>query len=378
MEKTRELFDQMHQIIEHIPETAQKYKDAGKKLIGVLPIYTPEELIYAAGMLPFGCWGGQVTISKAAAYLPPFACSIMQAVMELALSGSYDILDGLVISVPCDTLKCLTQNFKSACPNVKQIVCVYPQNNKLEASVTYLVKHLTKIKASLEEIAGKEITEDALQEAIAVYNENRRALMEFCSLVAEKPGLVSAKDRHAVIKSRLYLDKKEHTAMVLAVNSALKEAPAPKFQGQKVVLAGILAEPNAFLDVFDDLNLAVVGDELAQESRQFRVPVPAEGAPGLERLARQWQNVEGCCLVADQEKTRTKRIADMAKQQKADGVVFVQMKFCDPDEFDYPWIKKELDARGIPVLNIEIDQQMQSAGQLQTRLQAFSEQLSMM
>ena len=33
------------------------YKDAGKKCIGVMPYYAPEELVYAAGMMPFGMWG---------------------------------------------------------------------------------------------------------------------------------------------------------------------------------------------------------------------------------------------------------------------------------------------------------------------------------
>ena len=32
-------------------------KDAGKKCIGVMPYYAPEELVYAAGMMPFGMWG---------------------------------------------------------------------------------------------------------------------------------------------------------------------------------------------------------------------------------------------------------------------------------------------------------------------------------
>ena len=30
------------------------YKAEGKKVIGVLPYYAPEELVYAAGMVPFG------------------------------------------------------------------------------------------------------------------------------------------------------------------------------------------------------------------------------------------------------------------------------------------------------------------------------------
>ena len=33
-----------------------EYKAQGKKVIGVLPYYAPEELVYAAGMVPMGIW----------------------------------------------------------------------------------------------------------------------------------------------------------------------------------------------------------------------------------------------------------------------------------------------------------------------------------
>ena len=45
------------------------YKDAGKKCIGVMPYYAPEELVYAAGMMPFGMWGSNSkTIQRAKEY----------------------------------------------------------------------------------------------------------------------------------------------------------------------------------------------------------------------------------------------------------------------------------------------------------------------
>ena len=46
------------------------YKDAGKKCIGVMPYYAPEELVYAAGMMPFGMWGSNSkTIQRAKEYI---------------------------------------------------------------------------------------------------------------------------------------------------------------------------------------------------------------------------------------------------------------------------------------------------------------------
>ena len=370
-------FDKFHQIIDNIPQTAAAIKATGKKLVGVTPVFAPEELIYAAGMQPFGCWGGQVDIAKATAYLPPFACSVVQAITEQAMSGAYNILDAILMSVPCDTLKCTTQNIKSACPKLPQMICVYPQNNKLEASVPFAMKQFERVKKFMENLSGNTVTEEALNHAIDVYNENRQALLDFTALCAQKPGLVSAKDRHAVSKSRLYMDKQEHTALVKELNATLAAAEAPKGPFHKIILAGIMAEPNVFLDVFDSQGFAIVGDELAQESRQFRTLAP-DAPTALERMARQWQNVSGECFTADQFKTRTKAIVELAQKNNADAVVYVQMKFCDPDEFDWPWVKKALDEAGIPSLNVEIDQQSISAGQNITRVQAFKELLEAM
>ena len=66
---------------------------------------------------------------------------------------------------------------------------------------------------------------------------------------------------------------------------------------------------------------------------------------------------------------------EQAKERKAKGVVVFMMKFCDPEEFDYPIYKKELDDAGIPILYLEVDQQIDSFEQLRTRVQSFAEMI---
>ena len=68
-------------------------------------------------------------------------------------------------------------------------------------------------------------------------------------------------------------------------------------------------------------------------------------------------------------------LIDLVREKKADAVVIFMMKFCDPEEFDYPIYKKELEAAGIPMLYLEIDQQIDSFEQIRTRVQSFTEML---
>ncbi len=156
----------------------------------------------------------------------------------------------------------------------------------------------------------------------------------------------------------------------------LQKSPAEQWKGKKVVLSGITAEPDDLLDILQENNLTVVGDDLAHESRQFRTDVPAGNDP-LRRLAEQWSIFEGCSMAYDPEKKRGDMIIDMVKQTEADGVILCMMKFCDPEEFDYPILSVQFEKANIPMLFLEIDQQVKSFEQSRTRIQGFSEMLNL-
>ena len=65
----------------------------------------------------------------------------------------------------------------------------------------------------------------------------------------------------------------------------------------------------------------------------------------------------------------------MVQEADADAVIYCQLKFCDPDEFDYPLVKDAMEQACIPMLQLEFEQQMESAEQLRTRVQGFAELL---
>ena len=61
----------------------------GKKAVGIMPYYAPEELVYAAGMVPFGMWGAEIQVSESKRYFPAFYCSIVHTVLDLAIRGEF-------------------------------------------------------------------------------------------------------------------------------------------------------------------------------------------------------------------------------------------------------------------------------------------------
>lgn len=351
---------------------AEHQQRTGKGAIGMMPIYAPEELVHATGYLPVGLWGGHQSVAKARTYLPPFACSVMQQVMELECQGAYDELAAVVFSVPCDTLKCMSQKWKGTAP---VLVFTHPQNRNLEAANRFLVEEYSRLQIKLEAITGVKITNAALEHSICVYNENRAALREFSALAADHPEAVSAVDRHAVFKARLFMEKSQHTALLHTLMDALRALPVLPWDGKKVVVTGILVEPDGLLELFDELKLSIVSDDLAQESRQVRVDVPGGNEPPLYRLAKVWQNMYGCSVATDTKKGRGKMLMDMARKGEADAVIVAMMKFCEPEEWDYPVYYREFEEKGVRSLMIEVDQEITSFEQARTRLQSLVETL---
>ena len=373
MRTAKEIINEFKAIADNPRKAMDDYKkETGKGAVGIMPVYCPEEIVHAAGYLPIGMWGAQKKqISKARTYLPPFACSIMQSVMELQLEGVYDDLEAVIFSVPCDTLKCMSQKWNRPVP---AIVFTHPQNRKIakDAANVFAREEFNIVKEKLEDILDVHISNKAIKNSIAVYNENRAACREFSDVAAEYAAVVTPSDRHAVIKARWFMEKSRHTALVKELIAALKAEPAPEFKGKKIIVTGIQVEPYDVLDIFQENGFAIVADDLAQETRNFRQDVPDDD-DALMALARAWNEFDGCSLATDANKPKGQMIIDAVKKYGADAVVVCMMKFCDPEEFDYPILLQEFEAAGVKNLYIEIDQESTAFEQVNTRIQTFAE-----
>lgn len=351
------------------------YLSQGKKVIGCFPVYTPEELVHASGMIPFGLWGGKTELKLVKSYLPAFACPIMQSTLEFGLRGTYQGLSAVIIPALCDTFRCMTQNWRFGVQTIPMIPIVYPQNRTSPASVDYLISEYENVLSMLSTITGMMMNEKALSESIAIYNEHNAIMREFAKVANDHLDVVTPQVRHTVMKSAHFYEKSEHTAIVREIIEALNALPVYKFTGKKIVLSGITCEPDALLDIFTENNIAIVGDDLAQEMRQYRTDTPLKGGGGLKRLALQWNARYGCSLAHELGKPRGKMLADMCKETGATGVVACLMKFCDPEEYDLPYIVADLRDAALPCLTIEIDQQNTSYEQIRTRIQTFCEMI---
>ncbi|OCN03062.1 2-hydroxyglutaryl-CoA dehydratase [Clostridium sp. W14A] len=358
----------------------EHYKSKGMKAVGVMPYFAPEELVFAAGMFPAGMWGSNTkSISRAKEYCASFYCSLVQLDLEMLLDGTMDGLDAVITPTCCDTLRPNSQNIKVAMKNkMKVIFLAHPQNRFPECGVKYTESCYNKIRAELDEVSGHKTTDEEIQNAIKVYNRSRAARREFVKLAGAHPEAVSAVMRSGVLKASYFMLKDEYADKLEALNAELKALPASDWKGVRIVTSGIICDNPTLLKILDDNKCAIVADDVAQETRSFRCDAPEDDADPIHALAIQFRNQDYDILLYDKFSSQNRRgeyVAKMCKDNHADGLILFMQQFCDPEEMEYPYLKKALDAAGIPHIRLGIDHQMRDFGQAQTAIQAFADVL---
>ena len=357
------------------------YKAAGKKCIGVMPYYAPEELVYAAGMIPFGMWGSnKKTISRAKEYCATFYCTIAQLDLEMLLDGTMDLLDGVITPTICDTLRPMSQNIRVAMS--EKLPCIFlahPQNRFADWGKKFCLDQYNHIKGELEKIAGHAIEDADITRAIKVYNRSRAARRAFVKLASEHCDVIDPIMRSAVLKAAWFMDKADYTEKLEALNAALSALDAAQWKGVKVVTSGIICDNPTLLKIFKDNNVAIAADDVAHESRAFRVDASEEGDP-MMALCEQFTNIDYDVLLYDPQSNKNRRgefVANLVRESGAQGLILFMQQFCDPEEMEFPYLKRALDEAGIPFIKLGVDQQMRDFGQAATAIQAFADVLAL-
>jgi len=347
----------------------KKYLAEGKKVVLVAPYYAPEEIVDSMGAVPMSVYGADMELNESKRYFPAFLCSIAQSIVELGIKGEYDGASALIVPSLCDTLKVLGQNFKVAVPSIPFIPMNYPQNRVPEFGAKYCLAGYQRLAEKLEEVLGTAFRDEKLKESIKVYNKHNDLMRRAAALMGRKG--ISAKDRSDVFKSAMFMTKAEHNELLKELIEELslmddKKADLP------VYVTGIIADNPELNAIIDGCGYTIAGDDIAAQSRGYRVDAP-EAHTGTMSLVKKYQAQDNDSILYDPAKKHVDYVVKEAKACGAKGIIFVLTKFCDPEEFDYPMIKKACEAAGMPLVKIETDRQMVNYEQARTALETFAE-----
>lgn len=369
-------------IKEFIDVAANPYKSVAElkekkkqKVLGCFPMDIPEELINAAGILPVVLWESNELITIGHSRIMPFNCGLTRSVVDDAMKGKLDFLDGMLF---CDT--CLqARNLPFIIErNSKQRYLEYfylPPILRSPAARDYLLNNLRKLKMSLEEFGGQRISDDLLNDSIEKSNRNRFLLRRLYELRQSKPGILRAAEVKAVVQAGLLMAKEDHNALLEKLIAKIEAAPAPKSSKIRAILAGYLcfAPRTDMLDLIEDCGIDIVDDYIYVGSRYFTNEIEVNGNPLAAMAKRFLSPVPPCPTKVDWESDWIDYIVEVYKRSKAQGVVTLVAKFCPPLINYYSEIRRKLASAGIPEVLLEIEHEIVSLEQSKTRVKAFVE-----
>jgi len=349
------------------------------RVIGCYPVWAPAEVIHAAGMLPVSLLGGgtSVELTHADARFQSFVCSIAKSTLELGFQGRVAGVDGLVFSNICDVARNLGSIYRRNFPGTFVEYLHLPQNSTSSSVVPYLAAELRRLAAAFEAAFGLKVTEAALAAAIEAYDALRTRIRALYALRIAEPQKLGTTELYAILRAATLLPVAEATAALDALLPSVAARDARPRDRLRVVVEGAFCEqpPLGLLEVLEEAGCYVVEDDLLLGWRWYTADVGTDGDP-FERLASAYVNLAVPSSTRHESRThRATGLIEKVRRGRADAVVFMPAKFCEPALFDYVLMKQGLDREGIPHLLVEFEEKMWTFERTRNEIETFVESM---
>jgi|WetSurMetagenome_2_1015567.scaffolds.fasta_scaffold144572_2 benzoyl-CoA reductase/2-hydroxyglutaryl-CoA dehydratase subunit BcrC/BadD/HgdB len=354
----------------------------GKKVIGAFCIYAPEELAYAADASMVGlCGGADFSVPDGEAVLPRNLCPLIKSFYGFKLNGTcpyFQSSDLVVGETTCDGKKKVYELLRELIPTY---VLEVPHKPDTQRGKEFWFKELEDFKAKLEEVTGNKITVESLKKAIELINNKRIALKRLNDLRAQSPSPISGLDALLINQISFNDDPVRFTAKVNELCDELDErvrqgiGVAAKDAPRLLVSGCPMAIPNWKLhSIVQATGATIITEESCVGTRYFTDLVEPKGDSVNELLwaiVDKYSKIPCACFTPND--ARIKSIQSLAKQFKADGIIYYTLQNCHDYNVEGVKVDRAMKQQGLPMLKIETDYAMGDAPQIQTRVEAFLE-----
>lgn len=365
------------------PAELIEHQKKGGKVFGTFCVYVPDEIVFAADAIATGlCGGSQFWVPGGEKVLPANTCPLIKASVGARLDRTcpfFRIADMFIGETTCDGKK---KAWEILSKDVPLHVMDLPQMKRAK-DIRAWVEEIETFKNVVEKFTGNEVTAEKLAESITLINNKRKALERLYNLRKNENLPISGCDVLLISQIAFYDDPARFTQMT---NKLCDELDQRVKDGVSVVPAGTkrimltgtpLAIPNWKLhNIVETSGAAIVCEEMCTGTRYFENLVD-ESKTTLEdqymALAERYMKINCACFTPNEG--RIDDILRLAREYKVDGIIDVNLKFCNLYDTEGYFVEKAMKEAGIPVLGIETDYTDSDAGQLRTRISAFIEML---
>lgn len=372
---TTTTIDIFRDVLKDPSKVARDWKGQGKKVVGYRCLYVPEEIIYAADMLPYPIYGTPDPIGLADSYFQSCTCEFIRNIFDHALDGKLDFVDELVLANTCDVVRRLYDMWDTYIPSSDVYMVNNPQKLLAETNHAYYREELDRFRARMEELSGNKITDEKLQAAIDLYNETRTLLKDIYMLrKADSPPL-SGEEVLDIVMAVTIMPKDQANPLLRQLLEELKGREVAERFGPRILITGSIIDNPALIRMVEEEGGTVVADDLCNTSRYFWHQVDKDDDP-MEALYK-YLNKRPLCACMHPPEVRLEFLRELIANFKVDAVIYFNLKYCHPFLYEAPLFQKELEAQGIPTNVLEVGHDMSGHGQLRTRIQAFIEMLEL-
>lgn len=350
-----------------------------RKLVGCFPVYTPEEIVMACGMVPVHLYGagGLVEIDHADSRMQSFVCSVSRSTLELGLTRRLDLLEGMLFPSVCDVSRNLSGLWQRNFPDHVVEFVHFPENVDSPHAFEYLRSDFARLERLLSERSGVRPDAGAYHAAFDLLNRRGALVNEVYALRAERPWDLPLPDVYAVLRAGGMMPRERHLPLLTEALAGWRAASRRRPDRIRVVVEGSFCEqpPLELLQTMEESGCFVVNDDFLLGERWHREPLPMDGDP-LLGLARHFLTRSVPSAVHHPGPAgRADALLAKVRASGADGVVFCMAKFCEPALYDYPLLARALDAAGVPHLAFEFEEKMGLFESIRTQVETFVESI---
>lgn len=367
---------------QHPLDYAKKWKEEHKRpVVGILPMNFPAELAHAAGALPVVLQEDDEPVTIGLKRIFSFYCGFNRSLVNQTVSDAFQFLDAILLGDHCVQLLGTADVMRNHMPEVPVLYDQLVSTIEAPWAFSESRRVVGELRNQLQNVLGVTISNDDINASVEVFNKSRALLRSLYDMRMTGKIRISSSDLMHIVQASMTMDRAEHTEKLEKVLDALQEQGTGEnssFAGKvPVFLSGHMchAPKKELLDLVEECGGLVVADDLYTGYRYISTDVEITDEP-LDALTNWYLERNKrvpCPTRSAREHDWHTYLLNSVKNAKAQGVIILMVKFCEPHMYFYPEIKEAFEAVGIPNLLIETEHEEMPMESVKTRLETFME-----
>ena len=356
------IIERFRSIAENPPEYARSLQEKGYLLAGYMCTHVPEEILYAAGIVPVRILSSHVSQAMTRSYMHETYCSFSHDCAYQGLAHHYDFLDLIVTSSSCIHMgEAFNVWVRFAGFQGKSCLIPYPHIIQTKPAASFMVESFGEFKQFLEKFVKKSIADEDIESGINVYNHTRRLLRRLWEFLRRDHPPITGPEVATVTLASQLMEKQECNQLLEQLIQRLEAEPGKAPPGVRLMVTGGACDDLRIFDLIEHLNYrtSLIFIDSCTAARYFWFEVPEGQVDKLKALAEGYLGRIPCPakdnVPGTGEKKRFRFIQQFIEDFKPDGVVFLYQRFCSPQPMDVVALKPVLDKLGIPSTELELD-----------------------